>query len=713
MKSVVLAAIYGITLTLGVGLSGCGGVGDDVPHSGKFPTPTSAAVPENGCLRTGANSQGCAPDPLEGSVDQGADTTSPQPEFMPDAALGYSGSSDTNDGKTQTYPASTDFRSLPLQDVTVSQPIGTTIAAFDAAPDVVTAWKFSLGTEYPGAVGSMTQTVGSGGGAAARVDYDLGCGVLNVAPRGTQACGAYVQMTNTLSSPVSVSAGVNPALAFDVRNPQGVAVLLTRVQDSTGQTLQFHPNARNIERPSGENWRRVILPIASSSNHYGGANDGVLHPPIKAIGIGVGDFAELQPAGLAEFDNIALVDAGTFNFTLNATAATAPGSFPQSYVGRMSVNVSSDDLISVEKAKSIGITVVRRDLTWANIEKAGIYDFSRYTKYAENLSSRGMSVLWILAYGHPDHGGGAPISDADRAAFSAFAAATASNFKGKNVVGFEIWNEPNLKSFWSNPDPIAYAKLASSASTAIRAADPNARVIVGSTAGVDMNYSIKVASAVPENLVDAFSVHPYSKPAPENFANSLYPLKASLASLGMNKPIWDTEWGYSSYGDFDASKYGDGNAPAARNRQAVLVLRRVLTDLGLAIPFLNLYNLVDGITGPLDREANFGLLTYPGEEKPSFSGLKTLFSAQSGRAFKGPVLDVPPGVHALRWDGAADRVFAIWSDTVGQTVDVSLPAATSAIRRWNGDAVSPGYAGAVNTVSIKEADGPLFVIVSQ
>jgi len=79
----------------------------------------------------------------------------------------------------------------------------------------------------------------------------------------------------------------------------------------------------------------------------------------------------------------------------------------------------------------------------------------------------------------------------------------------------------------------------------------------------------------------------------------------------------------------------------------------------------------------------------------------------------GPLLDVPPGVHALRWDGLADRVFVIWSDAVGQSVSVSLPISTTAVRRWSGEEANMTYSGAVPTIPLKETDGPILVVVAQ
>jgi hypothetical protein len=58
-----------------------------------------------------------------------------------------------------------------------------------------------------------------------------------------------------------------------------------------------------------------------------------------------------------------------------------------------------------------------------------------------------MGALWILDYGHPDHGGSVPRTTDDIVAFGRFAEAAAEHFEGRNVRD-EIWNEPDVEHFW-------------------------------------------------------------------------------------------------------------------------------------------------------------------------------------------------------------------------------------------------------------------------
>jgi hypothetical protein len=183
-----------------------------------------------------------------------------------------------------------------------------------------------------------------------------------------------------------------------------------------------------------------------------------------------------------------------------------------------------------------------------------------------------------------------------------------------------------------------------------------------------------------------------------------------MANRGLNKPIWVTEWGYSSYGDFDASVYGNGFATAARNRQAILVLRKVLSQMAMNIPFMTIYSLTDYGSNPVDREANFGVLSQDASDKPAIVGLRSLYAAQNGRIFKGYLTDVPPGLHAVRWDGSSSKAFAIWADQDAQgSIEVKIPANAVAITRWDGSTVTTSSVGSLRVLTLKESDGPIMV----
>jgi hypothetical protein len=385
--------------------------------------------------------------------------------------------------------------------------------------------------------------------------------------------------------------------------------------------------------------------------------------------------------------------------------------FPSTYVGRIGAGVRTT--VGLDKLKDVGITVVRKDLRWDGVETAGVFNFSRYDELTAALTSRGMSILWILDYGHPDHGGAAPKTDADQSAYAEFAKQAALRYKTQKVTGYEIWNEPNMEKRWPTPDPAVYANLLNKAARAIHLADPTAKVVSGGIANMDASYLLGMINTGKLTGIDAVGLHPYRKTAPETFASEVAPLQQMVASKGVSTVLWDTEWGYSSFEDISATVYGNGRDPRAWRRQGVLVLRKVLTQLALNTPVSIIFDLFDGGTNPIEREENFGLLTSDGADKPGMVAMRNLYSAQKGRVFKGFLPDVPPGLHVLRWDGTSDRAFALWTDTNDRKVTVQLPSTIKTVTRWDGTTVTPTVNGSTRTVVMSEADGPLFVTITK
>src|SRR5690348_8731162 len=138
----------------------------------------------------------------------------------------------------------------------------TVIDDFEAA-SAPAPWAFYNGAEFPGATGALTSGAGrSGKGAHLAFDFTGG--------------GHYVSMTLT---PPTAMSGV--AIAYWVKAPGGIHATL-RVRDSTDQTLQYDVR-RPLEAMDAAAWYREVVDLDASTGHYGGANDGAVHPPIVAI----------------------------------------------------------------------------------------------------------------------------------------------------------------------------------------------------------------------------------------------------------------------------------------------------------------------------------------------------------------------------------------------------------------------------------------------
>jgi hypothetical protein len=134
-----------------------------------------------------------------------------------------------------------------------------------------------------------------------------------------------------------------------------------------------------------------------------------------------------------------------------------------------------------------------------------------------------------------------PKTHAERVRFGEFAAAAIRRYGPDGsfwaecgcprlpITVWEVWNEPNIAPFWDLPNPAEYGALLEETGSAIRAADPDARVIFGglaypSTLGttrLEPNAFLRdVIAAVGLDQFDALAVHNY-RPNPERAVNEL------------------------------------------------------------------------------------------------------------------------------------------------------------------------------------------------
>lgn len=146
-------------------------------------------------------------------------------------------------------------------------------------------WIFIDGAEFPGAEGSVSGDESDGREMIA-VNYDFSGG------------GNYVE----IETKESVSEGF-AELRFEARSDQNQTVVV-RLVDSTDQTHQY---ALKYTNPS--EWQNLRVELSEqATDHYYGADDGILHYPIKAIGFCVlASDTNKAEAGKVEFSKIQLV----------------------------------------------------------------------------------------------------------------------------------------------------------------------------------------------------------------------------------------------------------------------------------------------------------------------------------------------------------------------------------------------------------------------
>lgn len=138
--------------------------------------------------------------------------------------------------------------------------------------------------------------------------------------------------------------------------------------------------------------------------------------------------------------------------------------------------------LPVERALDLmaegGFRWVRQSFPWARIEPApGQYDWAPWDRIVEETTARGLELIVVLE--RPPEWVGSPPAPAD---FAHFAGTVAARY-GDRLRYYQIWHNPNLEDGWGMPPhPAQYAELLRQAALAVRAADPDARILLGSLA---------------------------------------------------------------------------------------------------------------------------------------------------------------------------------------------------------------------------------------
>ncbi len=125
-----------------------------------------------------------------------------------------------------------------------------------------------------------------------------------------------------------------------------------------------------------------------------------------------------------------------------------------------------------------GFAWVQQPFPWDQIEPSpGRYDWAPWDRIVAAAGARGLRLIAVLERAPVWAGTPPPLAD-----FARFAGLLAARY-GERIDHYEIWHNPNLRDGWgASPNPAAYAELLRQAALAIRAADPDARILLGSLA---------------------------------------------------------------------------------------------------------------------------------------------------------------------------------------------------------------------------------------
>lgn len=197
---------------------------------------------------------------------------------------------------------------------------------------------------------------------------------------------------------------------------------------------------------------------------------------------------------------------------------------------------------ALEKLDQLSLGWARTEIPWAGVEpQPGQFDWKRWDGVVTGLRAHHYQVLGMLCYWTSWV---QPEDDEAIEAFGRYAERVARRYRGQ-VAAWEIWNEPNERTFWAST-PERYVRLMQAAYQGVKRGDPDALVIGGSLSGVDLVYLRTLLKLGAGAWMDRLSVHPYSfgwKPEDAQLLQELRGVAEELRKAGKSDRLWITEIG--------------------------------------------------------------------------------------------------------------------------------------------------------------------------
>jgi polysaccharide biosynthesis protein PslG len=332
---------------------------------------------------------------------------------------------------------------------------------------------------------------------------------------------------------------------------------------------------------------------------------------------------------------------------------------------------------NLDRAAQAGFGIVRLDFDWATVEEVkGQYNWSYYDPIVNRLKTRGLRPLFILDFNNPLYGesymDGVDTPE-EREGFKNFAVAAVKRYQQRINPIWEIYNEPNRPTFWSDPSAEEYVKLVKAVVPAMRQAKPNLFIMgpgLGHAPNADPDDLIKVDFGYLEstfalgilNYVDAVSIHPYPDGKPE-LALGIYNDVRYLMNMyapGKNIPIVSSEWGYST-----SAWYSNTEA-----LQANYLTRMYLINLSQKVLSIG-YKLEYGSPAP-DADAyelGFSWFKSNGKANLVYYQVQTMISQLRGLSFvrRLPSVDTD---YFMEFSNGTKTVTAAWTSEAAHTLTI-------------------------------------------
>ncbi len=309
-----------------------------------------------------------------------------------------------------------------------------------------------------------------------------------------------------------------------------------------------------------------------------------------------------------------------------------------------------------DKVADLGVKWIRIQSGWQRTEKEkGVYDFTWLDDIVDNLLKRGLKPWLCLAYGNGLYteeakkyygAAGCPplYTDEEKLGWSNYVTAITTHYKGR-IELYEVWNEPDGIWAWKyGVNAEEYGKFALDTAKAIKAGDPNSKVVAGVTSGDDLAYMDNMFKTGIGEYMDYFSYHIYTWNEYDIFKR-VNALRAVCNHYNPSIKLIQGESGAPSRSDGRGALRSGAWTP---KKQAKLCARHLMVDLMTEAVFTSYFTTVDmaeALRGTIDDKSShmdfgyFGILSADFNEngisvgeytpKPSYTTLQTVSSVFS------------------------------------------------------------------------------------
>ncbi|MGG3640539.1 cellulase family glycosylhydrolase [Bacillus gobiensis] len=367
------------------------------------------------------------------------------------------------------------------------------------------------------------------------------------------------------------------------------------------------------------------------------------------------------------------------------------------------VNIHDMNENDIKQLSTLGVKLVRIDLSWHKVETSpGQYDFSQFDRFVELLDRYGMKPYFIFSYSNKLYEQDKSIqTQGGLSGFSQFVKTASERYKDRGAI-WEIWNEPNVDLHWSpQPGIDDYAALVNETAPIIKQADPTGTVSAPAALALTNETFAWLEKLFQKGVleqIDAVSVHPYRKKAPESVINEYARLRELIKKYSNKElPVFSGEWGYSTT-----------SMPAdfAREKQAEYLVRMLAVNQMAEIPVSIWYGLRDNGTDPKVEVHNYGLLDSKGKQKPAYAAYKTFTGQLSGFHFKERINTGNDDDYVLVFEKEGRQVIVYWTTSKEHDYEIEANGNTGKLVSLTGESSNVPLNG---KVKLKLKQSPSYI----